>query len=139
MNTPSATCSAVHVPSDWAPDSWRTRPAPQLPVYPDAAALAEVQAELHGLPPLVTSWEILALKQQLADAQEGRRFLLQGGDCAESFADCNSPADLQPAEGAAADEPGAGARAASCRWCASAASPASTPSRVRPTAKRATA
>ena len=44
--------------------------------------------ELHALPPLVTSWEILALKQQLSEAQDGKRFLLQGGDCAESFADC---------------------------------------------------
>ena len=59
--------------------------------YPDAAALAGVQAELRALPPLVTSWEILALKKQLAEAQEGKRFVLQGGDCAESFADC-SPA-----------------------------------------------
>lgn len=54
------------------------------------AALAQVQRELEHLPPLVTSWEILALTRQLADAQEGRRFLLQGGDCAESFADCES-------------------------------------------------
>ncbi|WP_240098966.1 class II 3-deoxy-7-phosphoheptulonate synthase [Thermomonas flagellata] len=76
--------------ADWAPDSWRARPALQLPQYPDAAALARAQEELRGLPPLVTSWEILALKQQIAEAQEGRRFLLQGGDCAESFADCTS-------------------------------------------------
>lgn len=75
---------------DWAPDSWRSRPAAQQPTYPDAAALAEVQGELQRLPPLVTSWEILALKQQLAEAQEGCRFLLQGGDCAESFDDCQS-------------------------------------------------
>ncbi|MEO5629560.1 MAG: 3-deoxy-7-phosphoheptulonate synthase, partial [Thermomonas sp.] len=77
--------------ADWAPDSWRGRPALQLPTYPDAAALEAVQEELRSLPPLVTSWEILALKQQLADAQEGRRFVLQGGDCAETFAECNSP------------------------------------------------
>ena len=64
------------------------------------------------LPPLVTSWEILALKQQLAEAQEGKRFLLQGGDCAESFARMQLGGDFQPAEGAAADEPGAGARPA---------------------------
>jgi 3-deoxy-7-phosphoheptulonate synthase len=49
-----------------------------------------VEEELRHLPPLVTSWEILALKKQLADAQQGKRFLLQGGDCAESFADCES-------------------------------------------------
>ena len=74
----------------WAPDSWRTRRALQLPQYPDLAALAAVQDELRALPPLVTSWEIQSLKQQLADAQEGSRFLLQGGDCAETFAECNS-------------------------------------------------
>ncbi|WP_024891204.1 class II 3-deoxy-7-phosphoheptulonate synthase [Luteimonas huabeiensis] len=80
----------VHLPPDWQPDSWRSRPALQLPVYPDAEALAAAQAELQALPPLVTSWEILSLKQQLAEAQEGKRFLLQGGDCAENFADCHS-------------------------------------------------
>ena len=74
----------------WAPDSWRAKPALQLPQYPDAAALAAAQDELRALPPLVTSWEILTLKQQLAEAQEGKRFLLQGGDCAETFAECNS-------------------------------------------------
>ena len=81
---------AMNVPADWRPDSWRERPALQLPAYPDPEELAAVQRELQALPPLVTSWEILALKQQLAEAQEGRRFLLQGGDCAENFADCTS-------------------------------------------------
>ena len=79
----------VKLPVDWSPASWRTRPAAQLPSYPDAAALESTLAELHALPPLVTSWETLALKQRLAEAQEGRRFLLQGGDCAESFAECS--------------------------------------------------
>src|SRR5690606_13493061 len=78
----------VSLPEGWAPDSWRARPALQQPAYPDAAALAGTLRELRELPPLVTSWEILALRRQLADAQEGRRFLLQGGDCAEGFADC---------------------------------------------------
>jgi len=80
----------VRLPEQWAPDSWRARPALQQPTYTDAGALAKVQGELRNLPPLVTSWEILALKQQLAEAQEGRRFLLQGGDCAENFAECTS-------------------------------------------------
>src|SRR5437868_3998423 len=80
----------VSVPSGWAPGSWRTRPALQQPSYPDAEALTGVQRELAVLPPLVTSWEILALKKQIAEAQEGKRFLLQGGDCAESFSDCES-------------------------------------------------
>ena len=74
----------------WSPASWRDKPALQIPVYPDEAALAEAQDELRALPPLVTSREILSLKQQLAEAQEGKRFLLQGGDCAETFAECTS-------------------------------------------------
>jgi 3-deoxy-7-phosphoheptulonate synthase len=61
-----------------------------VPNYPDPVALEAALAELRRLPPLVTSWEILALKKQLAKAQEGKRFLLQGGDCAESFGDCES-------------------------------------------------
>lgn len=80
----------VPVLPEWRPCSWRQRPALQQPCYPDAALLAEVRAELERLPPLVTSWEVLELKRQLAEAQEGRRFLLQGGDCAERFADCES-------------------------------------------------
>ena len=80
----------VSVPEGWAPSSWRSRAATQQPTYPDAEALAGVQHELGLLPPLVTSWEILALRKQVAEAQEGRRFLLQGGDCAESFSDCES-------------------------------------------------
>ena len=83
----------VHPVSDlpgWGPASWRAFAATQQPVYPDGEALAGVQSELNQLPPLVTSWEILALKKQLAEAQEGKRFVLQGGDCAESFSDCES-------------------------------------------------
>ena len=79
------------VPRQWAPDSWQQQTALQQPHYDDAAELAEASAHLARLPPLVTSWEVLALKQSLAEAQEGQRFLLQGGDCAESFADCTSP------------------------------------------------
>ena len=58
--------------------------------WPDRNELDRVIAEIKGLPPLVTSGEIAALKSQLADAARGERFLLQGGDCAESFSDCNS-------------------------------------------------
>src|SRR5690606_962914 len=90
MSKSERTLHAVNLAADWQPDSWRARPALQMPVYPDPAELAAVQRELQVLPPLVTSWEILALKQQLAEAQEGKRFLLQGGDCAENFGDCNS-------------------------------------------------
>jgi 3-deoxy-7-phosphoheptulonate synthase len=78
-------------PQGWAPDSWQQRTALQQPQYLDAAELADATARLAALPPLVTSWEVLALQQALAEAQEGQRFLLQGGDCAESFADCTSP------------------------------------------------
>ena len=74
----------------WAVDSWQARPAAQMPRYDDPVELAGALERLGKLPPLVTSWEILALKQQLADAQEGKRFLLQGGDCAEAFSDCNN-------------------------------------------------
>ncbi len=81
----------VDVADDWTPVSWRTRPAVQQPTYGDADELADVLGQLGELPPLVTSWEILTLKSLLAEASEGRRFLLQGGDCAESFDDCTSP------------------------------------------------
>jgi 3-deoxy-7-phosphoheptulonate synthase len=77
---------------DWSPASWQTRPAAQQPLYPDAKALSQTLAQLGRLPPLVTSWEIENLKQQLAEASRGRRFLLQGGDCSESFEECESAA-----------------------------------------------
>ena len=82
--------TAVNIPADWSPSSWRQRPALQMPTYPDEAALDGALRELHALPPLVTSWEILALKKQIAEAQEGKRFILQGGDCAETFDGCTS-------------------------------------------------
>jgi 3-deoxy-7-phosphoheptulonate synthase len=75
----------------WSPTSWQARPAAQQPVYPRAADVDRVVAEISKLPPLVTSWEIGALKTQLAEAARGERFLLQGGDCAESFDHCDSP------------------------------------------------
>lgn len=64
--------------------------ARQQPTYPDADALARTLHQLSTLPPLVTSWEILRLKRHIADAVAGRRFLLQGGDCAESFGDATA-------------------------------------------------
>jgi 3-deoxy-7-phosphoheptulonate synthase len=76
--------------SAWTPDSWQQKPAAQQPTYPDGGALQQVLGQLACLPPLVTSWEIEALKRQLAEAATGTRFMLQGGDCAESFADCES-------------------------------------------------
>jgi 3-deoxy-7-phosphoheptulonate synthase len=76
--------------SDWHPASWQSQTAQQQPSYPDAAALERVIGELSRLPPLVTSWEVEALKEQVAKAQRGEAFVLQGGDCAESFDDCTS-------------------------------------------------
>jgi len=75
-------------PDPWSPDSWLGRPWAWAVHYPDPAALADACDRLRRMPPLVTSWEIERLKALLADAQQGKRFLLQGGDCAEMLADC---------------------------------------------------
>ena len=79
--------------SSWHPETWQAKAALQQPNYPLASRLAEVVEQLSSLPPLVTSWEVLALRQQLAEAAAGRRFVLQGGDCAERFNDCR-PASI---------------------------------------------
>ncbi len=79
-----------HFDQAWRPDSWQNKPALQQATYPDAEALRRAVDELSALPPLVTSWEVNALKKQLAEAQEGKRFLLQGGDCAERFSECRA-------------------------------------------------
>ncbi len=71
----------------WTPDSWRTKPIQQQPEYPDAEALAEVEKELVASPPLVFAGEARRLREQLAAVSRGKAFLLQGGDCAESFAE----------------------------------------------------
>ena len=71
----------------WSPDSWRSKPALQMPNYPDQAALADVEGRLKSYPPLVFAGEARKLRRALADAAEGKAFLLQGGDCAESFAE----------------------------------------------------
>jgi len=71
----------------WTPDSWRQKPIEQVPAYPDAARLAAVEAQLAGFPPLVFAGEARKLKRALGDVAAGRAFLLQGGDCAESFAE----------------------------------------------------
>ncbi len=73
--------------TDWSLTSWRSRPALQMPVYPDAAALAGAEARLRRYPPLVFAGEARKLKASLAKVANGEAFLLQGGDCAESFAD----------------------------------------------------
>jgi 3-deoxy-7-phosphoheptulonate synthase len=71
--------------SRWSPESWRQKPIEQAPVYPDAAALHEVERQLAGYPPLVFAGEARKLKRALGKAMVGEAFLLQGGDCAESF------------------------------------------------------
>ena len=72
---------------DWSPDSWRGKPALQMPNYPDAAALKATEERLASFPPLVFAGEARALKDHLARVCAGEAFLLQGGDCAESFAE----------------------------------------------------
>lgn len=74
----------------WSPSSWRRKETLQQPTYPDTVALEEVLGKLSSFPPLVTSWEVEHLKNQLAEVAAGDRFLLQGGDCAESLGDCES-------------------------------------------------
>jgi 3-deoxy-7-phosphoheptulonate synthase len=76
--------------SEWHPASWQSLSAAQQPTYPDQAAMDRAVSDLSRLPPIVTSWEIDALKEQIAGAQRGEAFVLQGGDCAESFDDCTS-------------------------------------------------
>src|SRR6187455_3575146 len=71
----------------WTPDSWRARPSLQVPQYPDAAKLAATEAKLASFPPLVFAGEARNLKKSLARVAAGDAFLLQGGDCAESFAE----------------------------------------------------
>jgi len=71
----------------WSPDSWRGKPISQVPDYPDQAALRETEARLASFPPLVFAGEARKLKKQLAGVAAGEGFLLQGGDCAESFAE----------------------------------------------------
>ncbi|MDE0004824.1 MAG: 3-deoxy-7-phosphoheptulonate synthase, partial [Rhodospirillaceae bacterium] len=87
--------AATNPLTDWSPTSWQNRQASQQPLYRDPARLESAVAELSKLPPLVTSWEIEELKAKLAQAQQGRAFLLQGGDCAESFEECQSDIIVQ--------------------------------------------
>jgi 3-deoxy-7-phosphoheptulonate synthase len=71
----------------WTPEGWRGKPVQQMPAYPDAKALADVEAQLATFPPLVFAGEARNLKKALARVAAGEAFLLQGGDCAESFAE----------------------------------------------------
>ena len=97
----------------WTPQDWRARPIAQAPHYPDAAALDSGRGGTwQAPPPLIFAGEARALKAQLARAAAGEAFLLQGGDCAESFAEFHANAAARHAEGAAADGGGAELRRA---------------------------
>jgi len=76
--------------NSWHPASWQSRKAQQQPCYDDPVALEKVVSDLARLPPVVVSWEIDKLRDRLATVQRGEGFLLQGGDCAENYADCES-------------------------------------------------
>lgn len=76
--------------STWTPQSWRNFPIKQHPTYPDQTKLQETESTLASYPPLVFAGEVNNLKAELARVAEGKAFLLQGGDCAESFADFNA-------------------------------------------------
>ncbi len=77
--------------TSWSPETWRDKPAKQLPSYPDENALKKAELFLSSMPPLVFAGEARNLQTQLAEVSAGRAFLLQGGDCAESFAEFNAP------------------------------------------------
>jgi 3-deoxy-7-phosphoheptulonate synthase len=76
--------------TDWSPSSWQRKRLDQPVCYPDAGKLEQAMARLSRLPPLVTSWEVESLRRHLGEAARGERFLLQGGDCSESFAECEA-------------------------------------------------
>jgi len=78
--------------AEWTPKSWRARPIQQQPQYADPGHLDRVLERIRSYPPLVFAGEVDILKRQLAEAARGRRFLLQGGDCAERFQDCTPEA-----------------------------------------------
>ncbi len=88
----------------WTPDSWRGKPIMQVPDYPDRQVLADTEKQLATFPPLVFAGEARNLKKALGQVANGQAFLLQGGDCAESFAEHSAPT------------PSATSSAWSCRW-----------------------
>ena len=96
------------MPERWTRDSWRKKPILQVPEYPDKAALAAVEEQLATFPPLVFAGEARNLKKALAASPWARGFLLQGGDCAESFS--------EPSANNVAPTTSATSCACSCRW-----------------------
>src|SRR5262249_27188683 len=81
----SSECGDFEMPERWTPDGWRKKPVVQMPDYPDPQALAAVEQQLATFPPLIFAGEARNLKQALGRVALGEAFLLQGGDCAESF------------------------------------------------------
>src|SRR6056297_3344267 len=95
MSTIAKRANKIEVPDlmegqGWHPLSWNDKEITQLPGYPNTEELQASFEELKALPPLITSWEIEALKEKLAKVSDGKAFLLQGGDCAETFDGCRS-------------------------------------------------
>jgi 3-deoxy-7-phosphoheptulonate synthase len=86
----AAAASEASPAPGWTPDSWRLRKAEQMPIYPDAGALARVERRLDASAPLVSVADIMLLRASLAQVASGKAFLLQGGDCAESFKEFNA-------------------------------------------------
>ncbi|MFU8813500.1 MAG: class II 3-deoxy-7-phosphoheptulonate synthase [Balneolaceae bacterium] len=96
MSDTPKTVNPIRIPAafnqdEWHPLSWNNKPIEQLPPYPDTEKLQQAYSELKDLPPLITSWEVEALKEKLAAVAAGKAFLLQGGDCAETFGGCRAP------------------------------------------------
>ncbi len=88
MNPPNPTTRTFTTPDAWHPDSWRAIAYDEPYSYPDQACVDAARARLGELPPLVTSWEIEKLRAHIGEAQSGDRFILQGGDCAETLSEC---------------------------------------------------
>jgi 3-deoxy-7-phosphoheptulonate synthase len=87
---PSTKPTPAASPSKWTVESWKTKPALQLPEYPDQQVLETVLKTIEAFPPLVFAGEARHLEEKLAEAAMGNAFLLQGGDCAESFKEFNA-------------------------------------------------
>lgn len=83
--------SSTNPSTNWTPESWKSRPVQQLPDYDDNQEIQRVYSELKSYPPLITSWEVQSLRENLRKASEGKAFIMQGGDCAETFSNCSAP------------------------------------------------
>jgi 3-deoxy-7-phosphoheptulonate synthase len=80
--------SVKKLAQDWHPQSWRDFPVWQMPAYESPASLEKAYGQLQAFPPLVTSWEVESLREKMVLASQGKAFILQGGDCAETFDTC---------------------------------------------------